>query len=527
MYVESAGDNAANTATLSNILPSSALLPVDHSASAGQLSNKWHFSDIKPQFRITAVVLDTVRAVSDDRSTSSTPYNTSPTRIVSTPRLSWIGSIQGTFAFSTSADTILDLPAYERIIYEFDACERVIAPAAPSSSAGASCMTCIATIHTARAGLLQQHDTERDALRDYKATARLFDAPRAYDLTPMLYHVHTHLTSAHHRYAGAVVPRCARCPRQRRSSAHCSWICDTIPLHPFPITYAVSLATRPRRPSLGPPHSLLPRRLVLSRSASHGRRASPASALVVPVALIAARHTPTVFSRIPPSPLGACASVHPQPGVHDYRPPRLFLLAGVPLVASALAATSSAPSHSKPASATQQKHDAQPQCRLQHLQHRFAYLLRWLRRLTACCDVPHGILTLALPASACRTPPIQCASPAAAPFSASPRAATILAASGSKHSMRRTPDMHPHSLFPSPTLIVSLPPRRPSASSQARHSSPTRTSVLSAPPPLAQRAAPGSEEGQCGRLQREIVAHTQREDTPQWAPVAIAGTVRA
>ncbi|KAJ7798180.1 hypothetical protein B0H14DRAFT_3886626 [Mycena olivaceomarginata] len=245
-----------------------------------------------------------------------------------------------------------------------------VAPAAPSSSAGASCMTCIATIHTARAGLLQQHDTERDALRDYKATARLFDAPRAYDLTPMLYHVHTHLTSAHHRYAGAVVPRCARCPRQRRSSAHCSWICDTIPLHPFPIAYAVSLATRPRRPSLGPPHSLLPRRLVLSRSASHGRRASPARALVAPVALIAARHTPTVFSRIPPSPLGACASVHPQPGVHDYRPPRLFLLAGVPLVASALAATSSAPSHSKPASATQQKHDAQPQCRLQHLQHR-------------------------------------------------------------------------------------------------------------------------------------------------------------
>ncbi|KAJ7674465.1 hypothetical protein B0H14DRAFT_3908949 [Mycena olivaceomarginata] len=51
--------------------------------------------------------------------------------------------------------------------------------------------------------------------------------------------------------------------------------------------------------------------------------------------------------------------------------------------------------------------------------------------------------------------------------------------------------------------------------------SPPRTSVLSAPPPLAQRAAPGSEEGQCGR---EIAAHMQREDTPQWAPAAIAGT---
>ncbi|KAJ7848500.1 hypothetical protein B0H14DRAFT_3453128 [Mycena olivaceomarginata] len=59
-----------------------------------------------------------------------------------------------------------------------------VAPVAPSSSAGASCMTCIATIHTARAGLLQQHDTERDALRDHKATARLLDAPRAYDLAP-------------------------------------------------------------------------------------------------------------------------------------------------------------------------------------------------------------------------------------------------------------------------------------------------------------------------------------------------------
>jgi hypothetical protein len=39
------------------------------------LQDKWHFSDIKPQFKIIAAVLDTVRAVSDDRSTSSTPYN--------------------------------------------------------------------------------------------------------------------------------------------------------------------------------------------------------------------------------------------------------------------------------------------------------------------------------------------------------------------------------------------------------------------------------------------------------------------
>jgi hypothetical protein len=90
--------------------------------------------------------------------------------------------------------------------------------------------------------------------------------------------------------------------------------------------------------------------------------------------------------------------------------------------------------------------------------------------------------------------------------------------------MRRTPDMHPHGLFPSPTSIVSLPPRRPSVSSQARRNSPKHTPVLSAPLLLAQRAAPGSEEGPCGRLQRKIAAHTQREDTPQWAPAAIAGT---
>ncbi|KAJ7025027.1 hypothetical protein C8F04DRAFT_1301159 [Mycena alexandri] len=43
-------------------------------------------------------------------------------------------------------------------------------------------------------------------------------------------------------------------------------------------------------------------------------------------------------------------------------------LAGVPFAGFAFAATSSAPSYSKPASATQQKHDAQPQHHLQHLQ---------------------------------------------------------------------------------------------------------------------------------------------------------------
>jgi hypothetical protein len=48
--------------------------------------------------------------------------------------------------------------------------------------------------------------------------------------------------------------------------------------------------------------------------------------------------------------------------------------------------------------------------------------------------------------------------PSAAPFSASPRAATILATSGSKHSTRRIPDM---SLFRSPTPIASPLPHDP------------------------------------------------------------------
>ncbi|KAJ6528502.1 hypothetical protein B0H19DRAFT_1385178 [Mycena capillaripes] len=37
---------------------------------------------------------------------------------------------------------------------------------------------------TARSGLLQQHDIERDALSDHEATSRLLGVPRAYDLTP-------------------------------------------------------------------------------------------------------------------------------------------------------------------------------------------------------------------------------------------------------------------------------------------------------------------------------------------------------
>jgi hypothetical protein len=126
------------------------------------------------------------------------------------------------------------------------------------------------------------------------------------------------------RAAGAVIPRCARCPRQRRSSAHCSWICDTTPergarcihspshtlvhspparddhlwdyptlLPPTPVTLVQRLSRAPRIPCVrsayrrslsSPSHSSLPG---IPRLSSAGSR--------------------------------ACASVHPQPGVHDHR----------------------------------------------------------------------------------------------------------------------------------------------------------------------------------------------------------------
>ncbi|KAJ7697742.1 hypothetical protein B0H14DRAFT_3904938 [Mycena olivaceomarginata] len=106
----------------------------------------------------------------------------SPTRIVFLA-LDFHGSARS----RTYADTTLDLPAYKRMYLARGwmlkgsrekgswsyprspvLAHPSVAPVAPSSSAGASC----------------QHDTERDALRDYKATSRLLDAPRAYDLTP-------------------------------------------------------------------------------------------------------------------------------------------------------------------------------------------------------------------------------------------------------------------------------------------------------------------------------------------------------
>ncbi|KAJ7462559.1 hypothetical protein FB451DRAFT_472137 [Mycena latifolia] len=201
---------------------------------------------------------------------------------------------------------------------------------------------------------------------------------------PTPYHAHT-LTPGPRApqircAAGAVVPRCARCPCQRRSSAHRSrdvrhlcvapaassprrirsfprlspvtTISGTAPLSPSaPTPFA-----QPQLPSAPPP-----------ACAAHPPRAQhllpPYS--IAAIALIATRRTTTVFSRILPSPLGACASAHARPDVHYHlraqRLPRPFLLAGVPRVASALPATSSAPFYSKPVSATEQKYGAQPQ----------------------------------------------------------------------------------------------------------------------------------------------------------------------
>ncbi|KAJ7300707.1 hypothetical protein DFH08DRAFT_1090517 [Mycena albidolilacea] len=130
------------------------------------------------------------------------------------------------------------------------------------------------------------------------------------------------------------------------------------PLHPFPIAYAVSLATRPRRPSLGLPHSpdssraaptVVPHRLRRThRSQAHHDRLQPDSALTS--RRLRLRASPARCARPP-----AATAV----------PSR-----GRATVASELAVTSLAPSHSRPASAIQQKHDARPQSGLQHLQHR-------------------------------------------------------------------------------------------------------------------------------------------------------------
>ncbi|KAJ7816511.1 hypothetical protein B0H14DRAFT_3475291 [Mycena olivaceomarginata] len=294
---------------------------------------------------------------------------------------------------------------------------------------------------------------------------------------PTLYHVHTHLTSAHHRYAALSF-----------LDARVALVSDN------PLRTAAGYSTP--LPSVGPAASI-PRRIrcfprhtpaaTISGTASLSSSLTPG---LLAQRLSRASHTTTVFSRIPPSPLGGCASVHPQPGVHDHRPPRPFLLAGVPLVASALAATSSVgaillqacirhSAETRRAASASSAASAAP----------VAYLLRRLCRLTPCCDVPvrrahHMRQSLPIPS---------------APFSASP------------------------------PFLIAYAYRIPAAATTLCVSTQLIYAHfgISAPPPLAQRAVPGSEEGQCGRLQREIAAHTQREDTSQWAPAAIAGTVRA
>ncbi|KAJ6582265.1 hypothetical protein B0H19DRAFT_525600 [Mycena capillaripes] len=238
---------------------------------------------------------------------------------------------------------------------------------------------------------------------DYKATPRLLDVSRAQNLTHHPRYIapdavpRQHQTLAHPRYdTAARGARCVPYPSQTPLSSppapddhlQCSptLSLDAYPSRPAPTT--ICTITRVRRAPPAP--------------------AAPAAAVPYrPVALFAVRHTTTVFSRIPPPPLGAWAHSR-QDDYHRraQRPPRPFFLVRAPLVASALAVASAAPSHSKPASVTQQKRDAQPQRRLQHLHRR-------LRRLFAHCDIPRGILTPVLPASACRAPPIRRTIPAA------------------------------------------------------------------------------------------------------------------
>jgi hypothetical protein len=210
-------------------------------------------------------------------------------------------------------------------------------------------MTYIATIHTAhcprRPSAAARHRTCR--AQGLQSHCPLLDAPRAYDLTPdAVSRPHTPglRTPQICRAAGAVVPRCARCPRQRRSSAHCSRVCDTTPergarcIHSPSHTLFPSPPARDDHlwdcPTLFFPDACSSRAAPLAR-ATHPLRVQRLPAFpIVPVALIAARHTTIVFSRVPPSSLGASASMHPQPGVHDHRraqrPPRSFLLVGVP-----------------------------------------------------------------------------------------------------------------------------------------------------------------------------------------------------
>ncbi|KAJ7848968.1 hypothetical protein B0H14DRAFT_3867071 [Mycena olivaceomarginata] len=186
------------------------------------------------------------------------------------------------------------------------------APVTPSSSAGASFMTCIATIHTAHCPRRPSAAAGHDAPRDYKATARLLDAPRAYNLTP---------DAPALSFLDARVALISDDPlRLQLDMRHHSRAWG--PLHPFPIACTVSLAARPpaitisgTAPLSSPPDACASRAAPLA-GATHPLRVQRLPLFhIVPVTLIAASHTTTVFGQIPPSPLGACASVHPQPGV--------------------------------------------------------------------------------------------------------------------------------------------------------------------------------------------------------------------
>ncbi|KAJ7348707.1 hypothetical protein DFH08DRAFT_1000708 [Mycena albidolilacea] len=178
---------------------------------------------------------------------------------------------------------------------------------------------------------------------------------------PMLYHVHTHLTSTHHRYAAQLTILCALLPNMRHHSR--AWGL----LHPF----SHDIRCFPRHPCTTTiagtaPLFFPPTPVPLAQRLSWVLRIPCVCSTYRRPLSFPSHSSPPGTPRL--SLAGFCS--HLSPAVHDHRraqrPPRPFLLVGVPLVTSTLAATSSAPSHSKPISATQQKHDAWPQ----HLQHR-------------------------------------------------------------------------------------------------------------------------------------------------------------
>jgi hypothetical protein len=293
---------------------------------------------------------------------------------------------------------------------------------------------------------------------------------------PTLYHVHTHLTSAHHRYAAqlfldarvalvsddplrtaagyatplqsvgpaASIPHRIRCfPRHPSATTISGTALLSSSPTPGPLAQRLSRAScipcarhyRPRRTHRCQPHhdrlqpdsALTSRRLRLRASPARCTRrpACPAPATTVPSrgrATRCLRARCDVFGAIP---LQAC----------------IRHLAETRRVASAWSAASAAP---------------------------VAYLLRRLLRLTPCCEttttadttdlrggkasVDTWIVTPALPASACRAPPIQCASLAAcAPHATIPP---------HSHAPRSVPPLvlRPFSPLQAPSIACAAPP---------------------------------------------------------------------